>query len=680
MSESDYEAQHPGPKLNDFLFILFRHKWKILLFTTASIVAAALYYFLLPPVYESEAKLLVRYVVERSAVDRLDSQVRTPDPTQTDNIIGSEVEILSSWDLAMQVAEAIGVERLLPESGGKATKADAARYIHKGLKVSALKGTDIISVTYQNSDPKLAAPVLQELVNRYFDKHLEVHRSMGAFDLVKRQTDQVREQLNGTEEELKQMRAKLGITSLAEGTATLVAELAKDKADLAAAEAELAAQQARVNAVEKWIAAADKSQSDIATHQPTNKIVTDYQALVNRITYLRQAQTELISRYTSENRMVQIKQQQIDGLEKHRRDLEEKYPGVAALVSSPGSSANSGPDLLAEKSRLVEIEAKTEAFRSQLNGIERRAKVFSELGPQVAELERRKEVQETNYKYFEASLEKAQVDETLNPSRMPNISVVQRPSPAVKASRDVKKIVLGLAGSGFVIGIGIALLIELVLDRTVKRPLEIESRLSIPLLLTIPYFGRNGQLRLHLHNDDQDPEKGLQESTRHDADPWEDLHSIRPFCEAIRDRLAFYFEIHRMTHKPKLVAVTGLSKGAGASTLAAGLAAALSEGGNEKVLLVDEPLDPKRFYDLISEFKASEFDYVIFDMPFLSETSPTLAMAGFVDKVLLVIEAGKNNRELVKRAYSQLTAARARVSAVFNKSRSYGPKWVEAEL
>jgi Mrp family chromosome partitioning ATPase len=133
-----------------------------------------------------------------------------------------------------------------------------------------------------------------------------------------------------------------------------------------------------------------------------------------------------------------------------------------------------------------------------------------------------------------------------------------------------------------------------------------------------------------------------------------------------------------MTHKPKLVAVTGLSKGAGASTIASGIAATLAEGGN-KVLLVDEPFDPKRFYNLISEFKASEFDYVIFDMPFLSDTSPTLAMAGFADKLLLVVEAAKSSQEAVKRAYGQLVAANAKVSVVFNKTRSYGPKWLQNE-
>jgi succinoglycan biosynthesis transport protein ExoP len=678
MSESEYEAQHSGMKFNDILFILFRHKWKILLLTASGIAAAAAVY-IRSHTYASQAKLLVRYVVERTAIDKLETPVETPN-SQNENILNSEVEILTSWDLATQVAETIGVERLMQDSGGKATTADAARSILKGLKVTPLKGSNIISASYQNKDPELAVRVLQDLVARYFDKHLEVHRSMGAFAFVKREADQVRTQLNETEEQLKQMKAKIGITSVAEGTTTLNTELAKNKADLAAAEAELAAQQARVTALERWVAATDKNESDNNTRQPSGKAVREYQTLFNRVAYLRQMETELLSKYTPENQMVKVKQVQIEDLEKQRRDLEQKYPSIVATILPACSSQNNRPDLVTERSRLVEIQARTETLRNQLSGVKERAKMLSEQGPQIAELERQKELEETNYKYFEASLERARIDETLDPSRMPNISVVQKPSPAVIAIGDVKKMVLGLAIGGLAIGIGLALLIELVLDRTIKRPLELETRLSIPLLLSIPNFGRNGQLRLRTANSNGDSVKGLPESSHDDIAAWESDHDIRPFCDAIRDRLAFYFEINRMTHKPKLVAVTGLSKGAGASTVAVGLAASLSEGGSGNVLLVDEQLDPKRFYDLVSQFKESDFDYVIFDLPFLSNTSPTLAMAGFVDKVLLVVEAEKSNRDTVKRAYEQLAAAKARVSVVFNKSRPYGLKWLECEV
>ena len=88
---------------------------------------------------------------------------------------------------------------------------------------------------------------------------------------------------------------------------------------------------------------------------------------------------------------------------------------------------------------------------------------------------------------------------------------------------------------------------------------------------------------------------------------------------------------------------------------------------------------PKRFYDLMPHLKASDFDYIIFDMPPLNQTSITLATAAYMDKVVLVAEAGKSNRQAVKRAYMELSAVNANVSAVLNKLRSYTPKWLGAE-
>ena len=65
--------------LDDVLFILFRHKWKILFCAALGIAAAASAYLFKPRLYESEAKLMVRYVVDRSAVDTLDSQPKNSD-------------------------------------------------------------------------------------------------------------------------------------------------------------------------------------------------------------------------------------------------------------------------------------------------------------------------------------------------------------------------------------------------------------------------------------------------------------------------------------------------------------------------------------------------------------------------------------------------------------------------
>jgi len=670
------QAQRPSLNLNDMLLMLFKHKWQIMLFGIAGLVAAVAAYFALPHMYEAQAKLLVRYVVDKSAVDGLDdSQVRTPD--HREDLINSEVEILTTPDLAAQVAGAVGVDRLLHGNGVKPTLVDAARSIVKGLEVTPVRGTDIISLTYKSTDPELAVRVLQELIDQYFHKHLEIHRSVGGFEFATREADRLKASLIQTEEDLKQLKAKAGISSLTEITATLNSELVKGQQELDSAKADFAAQQARVKQIETWIAGGGAAQSNAARLDPSSEIIHEYQGLVSRVTYLRQTVTELLSRYTPESRIVKAKQTQLKILENQQLDLEKQFPSLVARL--PAASPESLRfDLGSEKAQLAATEARIEALKTRLSGLQERAKTVWDLGPQIAQLEREREVEEKNYKYYEASLEKASIDEALDPAKMPNISVIQTPALAEKASGvGRQKIVLGVAGAGLAVGIAIALLKELLFDRTVKRRRELETQLRIPLLLSIPYLA-SGRLRLGVHNSGEGSMSSANGSPNVAA--WESDHFIRPFCEALRDRLVLYFERKRMTKTPKLVALTGCSRGAGASTIAAGLAAALSETCEGEVLLVDKEIDPKRFYTLVEEYKASDFEYVIFDIPSLSSTSATLAMASLMDKVLLVVEAEVSNREVVKRAYAELVSAQANVSAIFNKGRSYGPKWLESEL
>src|SRR6516225_7057792 len=140
------QAQRPSINLSDMLVTLFKHKWQILLFGIAGIAAAVAAYFVLPRTYEAQAKLLVRYVVDKSAVDGLDdSQVRTSDQHR-ENVLNSEVEILTTPDLSMQVASAVGADRILHGKVVNPTLIDAARSIQKGLTVTPIRGTDIISL------------------------------------------------------------------------------------------------------------------------------------------------------------------------------------------------------------------------------------------------------------------------------------------------------------------------------------------------------------------------------------------------------------------------------------------------------------------------------------------------------------------------------------------------------
>ncbi|MBJ7424806.1 MAG: hypothetical protein JHD23_09970, partial [Akkermansiaceae bacterium] len=208
------QTKAPAPSgfnVHDVLYILFKHKWKIILLSLIgfSVSGVMAYRIMREPSYESQAKLMVRYVVERSTVDPEAGGQMMSGGMMT------EVEILTSRDTAIEVATKIGPEKLLPGAKTVPTASEAASKIHDGLKVESPGiGSNMLYLKYRDTDSKLVAEVLNQAIQTYFRKHLEFHRSTTAFDQVSKQTDEARSKLRLTEEEVNQLKEKSGVLTI----------------------------------------------------------------------------------------------------------------------------------------------------------------------------------------------------------------------------------------------------------------------------------------------------------------------------------------------------------------------------------------------------------------------------------------------------------------------------------
>jgi len=204
------------------------------------------------------------------------------------------------------------------------------------------------------------------------------------------------------------------------------------------------------------------------------------------------------------------------------------------------------------------------------------------------------------------------------------------------------------------------------------------------------------------------------------VETWGYRHPLRTYAVGLRERVCTYFEVHDMdSKKPKLVAVTGCGKGVGVSTVASGLATELSKIGSEKVLLLDmneensaahsffmgnlgydvnqggtpdrraahvhekiysesehNMIDRelttvlfKRFKYLAPKLKATQYDYIVFDMPPVSPHSSTPELAGHMDLTLLILESERTGHKAAAEARELMQKSQANVAAVLNKCR-----------
>src|SRR5437016_1304131 len=373
MPEHRTEPESSNFNLRNILFALFKWKRTILGLTLFGIVVAAGVYFFYPTVYESDARLLVRYVLERSGYDPVDALqgqgTRGGSGLTIDAVIAAEVSIITSWDLSVQVAEALGPNRVLPDAKAP-TVVGAAAAINSGVATTTAKGSNIIGVSYQNGRPEVATAVLNELVSRYFTKHLEVHRSAGAFDFVSQQSDQIRARLNQTEDALKVLKAKAGVMSLQDSMTSLGTQSSHLEEQLRAAENDLAEEQDKVKQIERGGLPVDLNETDNAKNNPpapptqaSTKDTGDYQALVTNLTKLRETELEMSAKYTPENVLVKMNQAHINDLENQKRNLEKKFPKLATIRTASGQL-----DIRTERARLAEIGRASCRERAELPG------------------------------------------------------------------------------------------------------------------------------------------------------------------------------------------------------------------------------------------------------------------------------------------------------------------------
>jgi len=729
------EAPPAGISPGDIYFVVFRHKWRIIILTLIGLAAATYFYFTQQPQYQSVAKIFIRYVTDSRTLNPSENNSKVTSVIDlNENVINSEMEILTSYDLAAKVATNFGPDKILAKLGGGSDPIAAASAVKRSLKVEATKDSSVIYVTFRHPDPSLVQPVLAEIISDYQDKHALVHRSIGmSDDTLQEKTTQLRLEIRQTEDMLRQAKTNAGIISIADTEKSYQDEMTRINRELFQAKASLAEHSVRLEQLNA--AAGTKNTATNSASEVPADTMSHYKSVCTRLAYLEKQQNDYLQEgYTDENKLVKENQDVMTAVAKTKADLEAQYPTlieVDTTASNPSPAATETADSV----QVTSLPLRIKELQAQLTQIRDEAARLDEAENQIADLERTKRIQEGNFNYFATVQEQSRIDEQLGPERFSNINEIQFPSPPYKDFSKFYKTLGLLMVSGLFAGLAWAFLIEFYLDRSVKRPVDVQAKLHIPFFLSIPDLNHNNRSRLAA-TERRQLEYGDKKSLATTANGSLEIasplvnHALHSHYDALRDRLVNYFESINLTRKPKLVAVTSTAKGAGVSTIAAGLAASLSETGDGRVLLVDMNLEngaaqqfvrgkfdcklddalvsekrdhalvqenlyvvsegssvdnlprilPKRFASLVPKLKASDYDYIIFDMPPVTQTSVTTRLAGFMDTVMLVIESEKTDRDVVQQANQLLLQSKANVTAVLNKTRKYVPARLQHDI
>ena len=470
------------PSRREMLRVLFRHKRRIVGFFLAVVFLTSLANLLIEPAYQSESKLLIR--VGRESVS-MDPSVTGPTMNlfqERANEINSEIDILTSPYLARQVVDAIGLETYLDlgeseDNNGERTMETAVAGFLDHLTVSSSSDSNVIELRFRARNPALAQSALATLIERFLDRHIEVHSTQASPAFFEQHSEELLEKLTVVEGRLEQFRSERQIASIDAQKEALISQISTLETAFNDVSGQIDSSEARIAAIQSSINARP-AVTELSRVTGINNPAAD--SIKARLVDLRFQETDLAARYPDNERALVDVRKQIrvaeSELAKEQDTLSEVTTGLDRnLEAMQLDLATERSQLYAGMARLRSLRDELAIRKAQLNDLGR-----DEI--ELTRLERAVDIADQEYREYVAHNQRANISAALDSDRVSNVSVVQPASYSSKrvAPRRFLNLVLSVF-IGMFGGIAIALISEM-LDDSLKNREDVSKRLGLPVL------------------------------------------------------------------------------------------------------------------------------------------------------------------------------------------------------
>jgi len=423
-----------------------------------------------------------------------------------------------------------------PEFGGERDPVEA---FQKKLEVAPVRNSRIVTVAFEHPDPKLAAEIVNVLVQEY--RTDSVNRRVSALREINKQlqseSGELLEKLEQGEKTLQDYNQKHQLASVDEKQNVATRRLDDSLVALAKVEEELA----RLIAVQEQVA---KGNGDVERLFSLKGVLDSkmVQDLVSEESRIKRELADLRKRYKPEHPVVKQVEAQLD----------DTVLAIKREVQRVVSSINS---------QVEEAGARVESAKIQLAA---RKQEKLDLDRTISGAEILKRSRDGTKVLYDSLLTKIKESEVSSALEINNTSVVDAAIPPRLPSRPNWKMNLGLGiGAGILLGIGLIALLERI-DSTVKTREEIEELLGLPVIGMVPAVAEK----------DGAPETVAMRDAKSGA------------AEAFRAVRTALLLSPKNGVAPKRVLVTSSGPGEGKTCNSLNLAAALAQAG-KRTLLID---------------------------------------------------------------------------------------------
>lgn len=681
-------AVDPTPNFDVMTYwrILLKRRWLILSVIVASLLVGIGITLMMRPYYTSRATLQIER--EAARVMSRDADTQPQEQQFGDEFFQTQYGLLRSRSLAERVSESLGLARddvFITQMGARAPDASltpaqrlAARrslvlgLISSNLKVAPTRGSRLVAVSFTSPNPALSARVANAFAENFIASNLDrrFESSSYARGFLERRIAQTRESLNQSERALVAYASANNITPLNDNSASNSSSGAQRSLDAASLEqmnaALIQARAARIQAEQQW------RQASQARGLNTPEVLSNgtIQQLTNqRAALFADYQNRLRTYLPNYPDMVQLRAQ--------ITALDQQIAGQASAIRSSIQSQYQAA-LASERS----LAGQVQSLQGAVLNLRNRSIQYTILQREV----------DTNRALYDGLLQRYREVGVAGGVTTNNISIVDRAEPAGRPSSPRPLINMGLAAFiGVVLAIVLAILLE-TLDQAIRTPSDVETKLRLPVLGSIPLLGKGLRPREALA-DPRSPlseayyslRSALQFSTEEGFPRSLLVTSTRPGEGKSTTSYAVALNVARLGYRtllmdadlrnPSLHKTTGLDNRRGLTNLLtsnATLREVAQEGvAHNLTIITCGPLPPNpaellgtNRLKMIMRDAMSEYDVVILDGPPVMGLADAPMVAGAVNGALLVIEAGKTGRSQASAAARRLEMANAHVLGV----------------
>jgi len=223
--------------------IVLNRKWTVISFALIVVALVLTASFLTPPKYDAVGQV----VFHREGGDKVlgfkGVDTSLLDDPEDRAAIDTQIGIMQTDALAMQVINDLHLDKnsdFVGKAGRSANEDQLVASFHRNLKISKIKGTQLIRIQFQNINPRLAADVVNDLAKAYVDQYYrnQFQASTQISEFLSNQLKELQAKVEQSQQKLVQYQKETGIFGLDEKQNIVTAKLDDLNRALTGAEAD----------------------------------------------------------------------------------------------------------------------------------------------------------------------------------------------------------------------------------------------------------------------------------------------------------------------------------------------------------------------------------------------------------------------------------------------------------